>query len=111
MRFLTTDRDNAMTEAEWEAARSEEDYASLMRFVAGDVSVYEPGTNGELWGRIAKRLLADDPGLAEYERRIEFLDKVKAVWIRDHCVCVTLSEEEIAMCRMGTADPNDLPQA
>jgi hypothetical protein len=31
-----------MTEAEGEAERLEEDYARLMRFVAGDVSVYEP---------------------------------------------------------------------
>ena len=54
----------------------DEFYANILKFVTGDQSGFETGTDGELQGLIAKRLVAKDSGLLAPERRDELIARV-----------------------------------
>ena len=74
------------TQEEWdawqrEAGKEHEDrfYADILKFVAGEPSGIEPGTVGEKWALIAKRLAAWDPGLLAPEQRGELMEAIRSV--------------------------------
>jgi len=78
---------------------AEEFYADLLKFLSDQPCGIKPGTIGECKARIAKQLVQEEPGLIMPERQDEFLDRVKAIYERDHAIVVTLSDEEIASVR------------
>jgi hypothetical protein len=58
--------------------------------VAGEPNEIRPGTVGEGWALIAKRLIAGDPGLVTPERRCELMEAIHS-YDRDHTEYVSLS--------------------
>lgn len=106
------------TQEQWEAAwaaidKEYEDtfYADILKFVAGEPNGIRPGTIGEGQALIAKRLVAEDPGLAAPERRAELMERISSIYDRDHVTHVTLSDKDIALARMLSTHEDDLPQA
>jgi hypothetical protein len=95
-------------EAEMEAIFKEQDdefYADLLRYVAGEPNGIRPGTIGEGEALIAKRLVADDPGLVTSERRAELMEKIRTIYDRDHAVHVNLSDEDRALLPIDDSIP------
>ena len=85
----------------WEAtiAKKHDDqfYADILKFVAGEPNGIRSGTVGETQALIAKRLVAEEPGLVVPERRAELMEKISSIYDRDHAVYVTLSDADIAL--------------
>jgi hypothetical protein len=72
-------------------------YADILKFVAGEPNGIAPGTVGETQALIAKRLVAEEPGLVAPGRRAELMEKISSIYDRDHAVYVTLSDADIAL--------------
>ena len=66
--------------------------------MAGERNGIRPGTIGEGEALIAKKLVAEDPGLVAPERRAELMEMVRTIYDRDHAVRVTLSDKDLAAC-------------
>ena len=52
-------------------------YADLLKFLAGEPNGITPDTMGECWAHAARKLIAEDAGLATPERRAELLKKAR----------------------------------
>ena len=85
----------------WEATSAKEHddqfYADILKFVTGEPNGITPGTVGETQALIARRLVAEEPGLVVPERRAELMEKISSIYDRDHAVHVTLSDADIAL--------------
>jgi len=85
----------------WEATSAKEHddqfYADILKFVAGEPNGITSGTVGETHALIAKRLVAEEPGLVVPGRRAELMEKISSIYDRDHAVHVTLSDADIAL--------------
>ena len=79
--------------------------------MAGERNGIRPGTIGEGEALIAKKLVAEDPGLVAPERRAELMEMVRTIYDRDHAVRVTLSDKDLALVSMLATHEDDLPQA
>lgn len=106
----------AEARAEWDRVMREMEresvdrfYADVLKFVAGVPNGISPGTIGEIKAKIAAQLVAEDPGLTSPNRREELISQVDTAYERGHVVSVTLSNKQVAMCRMLATDPKELP--
>ncbi len=85
----------------WEATSAKEHddqfYADILKFVTGEPNGITQGTVGETQALIARRLVAEEPGLVVPERRAELMEKISSIYDRDHAVHVTLSDADIAL--------------
>ena len=74
----------------WEATSAKEHddqfYADILKFVAGEPNGIRSGTVGETQALIAKRLVAEEPGLVVPGRRAELMEKISSIYDRDHAV-------------------------
>jgi len=74
------------TQEEWDAwqcaiSKEHEDefYADILKFVAGETNGIRPGTVGEGQALIAKRLVADEPGLSAPESRAKLMERISSI--------------------------------
>ena len=80
------------TQEEWDAwqhaagkERLDKFYSDILKFVAGEPNGIPPGhPSYECKALIAKRLVAEDPGLVSPERRTEFMEAIWSTYHRDH---------------------------
>jgi hypothetical protein len=72
-------------------------YADILKFVAGEPNGITTGTIGETQALIARRLVAEEPGLTAPGRRAELMEKISSIYDRDHAVRVTFLDAEIAL--------------
>jgi len=95
---------------EMDQERREQFHADLLRHVAGDESAFTPGTIGAIQGEIAKKLVQQQPNLAEPGRKDDLLKAVEAIYERDYAVTITLSASDMAFAKMIATHEDDLPQ-
>ena len=102
----------------WAKKQPEQFYAEVVKYARGEPADITKGTVGEIKAKIGKRLIDEEPGLADPARRSELKIKVDAIYDRDHAVKITLTEEDLALVeehvaavRMMATREDDLPQA
>jgi hypothetical protein len=61
--------------------------------------------------QIGKALVEKDPTFANPDRTHDWLKTIDEIHIRDHCVTVTLTEQEMAEAMMQVTHEKDLPRA
>jgi hypothetical protein len=106
------------TQEEWDACNDkiaseyeEAFYIELLKYVRGEANDIRPGTIGMIEAQIAEKLVAERPELLFPEHKQELLTAIDAIYTRDHCVGVTLSDQEIAAAQLAVAHEDDLPKA
>jgi len=89
----------------------DEFYGELIKFASGHANNIRAGTIGCIQAEIAKKLITNDPRLLLPEERNRLMENVEAIWQKDHCVTVTLSEEDVAFAQLIGAREDDLGRA
>jgi hypothetical protein len=68
-------------------------------------------SNGFYMLQIGKALVEKDPTFANPDRKHDLLKAIDEIHICDHCVTVTLTEQEMAEASMRVTHEKDLPRA
>lgn len=103
------------TQAEWDAAldalaRQVEDefYADLLRYLRGEPHNIRPFTVGMGWAEKAQKLVAQDAGWIDPERKEAFIAAIRQT---DSAACVKLNEKDLAAVRLRMTHGDDSPRA
>jgi hypothetical protein len=100
---------------EWHAALAKEErdefYLQIQQFLAGLPSGIGEGTVGEIQAKIARKLVEEQPALALPEAKERLMDAIDVIYLRDHAIAFTLSDEQISYVEMVMAHSTELPQA
>jgi hypothetical protein len=84
-----------------------------LKHLRGEANDIRPGTIGMIEAQIAEKLVAERPELLLPEHKQELLTAIDAIYTRDHCVVVTLTDQEIGAAQLavtheGVTMPDEL---